>query len=99
VTLTPEGTGTRLDYLVKAQVGGKIAQVGQRLIDGAARKMADDFFERFGAALAPQAPGPDASPSPATAAGADRPAGPAIAPWAWAIAVAAAAGLAYVALR
>ncbi len=55
VELVPEGTGTRLNYAVTAQVGGKIAQVGQRLIDGAARKMADDFFARFSAALAASA--------------------------------------------
>ena len=39
--------GTRLDYTVDAQVGGKIAQVGSRLIDGASKKMADDFFKAF----------------------------------------------------
>jgi len=42
---TPEGT--ELTYLVEAKVGGKIAQLGSRLIDGFARKMADQFFERF----------------------------------------------------
>jgi carbon monoxide dehydrogenase subunit G len=44
---------TTLTYVVKAQVGGKIAQVGSRLIDGAAAKIADDFFARFGAHFAP----------------------------------------------
>lgn len=39
---------TLLRYQVKANVGGKLAQVGSRLIDGAARKMADDFFAAFG---------------------------------------------------
>ena len=39
--------GTRLDYTVDAQIGGKIAQVGSRLIDGASKKMADDFFKAF----------------------------------------------------
>lgn len=47
VTLESDGDATRLRYVVKASVGGKLAQVGQRLIDGAARKMADEFFERF----------------------------------------------------
>jgi carbon monoxide dehydrogenase subunit G len=47
VQLTPAGTGCELGYTVNAQVGGKIAQVGQRLIDGVARSMADDFFKRF----------------------------------------------------
>lgn len=48
VSLAP-GTddGTALSYAVKAQVGGKLAQIGSRLIDGAAAKMADDFFARF----------------------------------------------------
>ena len=40
-----------LTYTVEAQMGGKIAQLGQRLIDGAANKMADDFFKRFDAHL------------------------------------------------
>src|SRR4051812_42381096 len=47
VKLTPQGTGCELAYVVNAQVGGKIAQVGQRLIDGVARSMAEDFFKRF----------------------------------------------------
>jgi uncharacterized protein len=47
VKLTPQGTGCQLDYSATAQVGGKLAQVGQRLIDGVARSMAEDFFKRF----------------------------------------------------
>jgi uncharacterized protein len=47
VALSPDGDGTLLRYDVKATVGGKLAQIGQRLIDGAAKKMADDFFEQF----------------------------------------------------
>ena len=43
-----EGATTLLRYKVQANVGGKLAQVGQRLIDGATRKMADDFFAAFG---------------------------------------------------
>jgi carbon monoxide dehydrogenase subunit G len=42
-----EGGGTELTYNVDAKVGGKIAQLGSRLIGGFARKMADQFFERF----------------------------------------------------
>lgn len=42
-------TETQLDYTASAQVGGKIAQVGSRLIDGIARKIAEDFFKRFDA--------------------------------------------------
>lgn len=47
VTLTPNEAGCELAYTVQASVGGKIAQLGQRLIDGAARAMAEDFFKRF----------------------------------------------------
>jgi uncharacterized protein len=43
--------GTRLGYEVEASVGGKIAQLGSRLIDGFAKNMADQFFERFQAAV------------------------------------------------
>jgi len=53
VALTPEGTGTRLKYNAKAQVGGKMAQVGSRLIDAAASKVAEDFFKAFEAQLSP----------------------------------------------
>jgi carbon monoxide dehydrogenase subunit G len=54
VTLAPaEGDATALTYVVKAQVGGKLAQIGSRLIDGAAAKIADDFFARFSERLAP----------------------------------------------
>jgi hypothetical protein len=47
VKLTADGADTILDYAVKANIGGKLAQLGQRLIDGAAKKMADDFFAKF----------------------------------------------------
>lgn len=49
VALVPEGDATRLDYSVKAMIGGKLAQLGARLIDGVARKLADDFFKAFNA--------------------------------------------------
>src|SRR5579864_156614 len=51
VVLTPEGDGTSLTYTAHANVGGKLAQIGQRLIDGAARQIADEFFGRFAAVL------------------------------------------------
>jgi uncharacterized protein len=51
VTLTPEAGGTALAYTAKAAIGGKLAQIGQRLIDGAAKQIADDFFTRFSAAV------------------------------------------------
>ena len=47
VTLEPIPEGTRLSYDVEASVGGKIAQLGSRIIDGFAKKMADEFFTRF----------------------------------------------------
>ncbi len=47
VTLSDAENGTRLSYDVEAQVGGKIMQLGGRLIDGVARKMADQFFDTF----------------------------------------------------
>jgi carbon monoxide dehydrogenase subunit G len=47
VQLAPDGEGTRLSYQVKASVGGKLAQIGSRLVDAAARKIAQDFFAAF----------------------------------------------------
>ena len=47
VSLTPEGHSTRLAYKVKANVGGKLAQIGSRLVDAAANKVANDFFNAF----------------------------------------------------
>ncbi len=47
VKLAEDGPGTILTYDVKAQVGGKIAQLGARLIDATAKQMADAFFDRF----------------------------------------------------
>jgi len=43
--------GTLLSYNVEAQIGGKLAQIGQRLVNGVAKKLADQFFEKFGAAV------------------------------------------------
>ncbi len=75
--------GTLLTYDVKASVGGKIAQLGSRLIDGFAKKMADQFFENFqkavegpGAAEAaaePATPSAEAAPEPAPAPAAAAP--------------------------
>ena len=47
VKLSSQGDQTLLSYDVKANVGGKLAQIGSRLIDAAARKVADDFFKNF----------------------------------------------------
>jgi len=51
VRLVPKDGGTLLSYDVEAQIGGKLAQLGQRLVNGAAKKLADDFFVRFAAAV------------------------------------------------
>ena len=51
VKLTDKDGGTLLSYNVEAQIGGKLAQLGQRLINGAAKKMADEFFQKFAAAV------------------------------------------------
>ncbi len=53
VALTAEGVQTRLKYHARAQVGGKLAQVGSRLVDAAAAKVAEDFFKAFEANLSP----------------------------------------------
>jgi uncharacterized protein len=52
VNLAEDGGATRLHYTVQAHVGGKLAQIGSRLIDSVARKMAENFFTRFVAAVA-----------------------------------------------
>jgi carbon monoxide dehydrogenase subunit G len=51
VRLVPKDGGTLLSYDVEAQIGGKLAQLGLRLVNGAAKKLADDFFVRFAAAV------------------------------------------------
>jgi carbon monoxide dehydrogenase subunit G len=53
IALEEEGAETVMRYGVQAQVGGKLAQIGSRLIDGTARKLADQFFDRFAAAVDP----------------------------------------------
>jgi len=51
VKLTDKDGGTLLTYDVEAQIGGKLAQLGQRLVNGAAKKVADDFFANFAKAV------------------------------------------------
>ena len=61
VRLEDVDEGTKLTYDAEAKVGGKLAQLGSRLIDGFAKKMADQFFDRFKARLEPEdAPDPEA---------------------------------------
>src|SRR5207302_486972 len=47
VALSPEGNGTRLAYAARATVGGKMAQIGSRLIDATAAKITENFFKAF----------------------------------------------------
>lgn len=80
VVLKEVAEGTELSYEAKAQIGGKLAQVGSRLIDSVAKKMADDFFKAFQNELSPQekvnttaietsqTPGPQSSTSTAPSA-------------------------------
>lgn len=61
VLLIPQQNGTTLAYSAKATIGGKLAQIGQRLIDGAAKQLADEFFSRFASTVVP-APVPESVP-------------------------------------
>jgi len=87
VSLTEAEGETLLSYAAEAKVGGKLAQLGSRLIDGTARKMADDFFSRFsqivverqGGGPGEAAPAPEAPAEAATTAKPEAPAAPAAA--------------------
>jgi uncharacterized protein len=72
VALKDDGAGTLLSYQVNAQVGGKLAQLGARLIDATAKQMADAFFDRFSTHV--QAMMPNAPESVAVAAASPQPA-------------------------
>ncbi|MDM0113561.1 carbon monoxide dehydrogenase subunit G [Variovorax sp. J22R133] len=84
VSLVPNDAGCELAYTVQAQVGGKIAQLGQRLIDGAAKSMADDFFKRFDNEMQERYPPPAAAAAPASAADTMSQKAPAESPGWWA---------------
>jgi hypothetical protein len=87
ILLREDGTATELDYTLEASVGGKLAQVGSRLVDGVARRLAEHFFARFtaivaatGAEVVAPGAGPEqAAVPPPSAAGAADLAGPAAA--------------------
>lgn len=68
VRLSPADGHTRLSYEAKASVGGKLAQIGSRLVDAAAKKVADDFFRAFNEKVASLHA---RAPAPAEAAGKD----------------------------
>jgi uncharacterized protein len=69
VRLKEEGGETLLNYNAKADVGGKLAQLGSRLIDGTAKKMADEFFANFQQQVTGPAPAPEAPAAPVPAPG------------------------------
>jgi carbon monoxide dehydrogenase subunit G len=84
VRLSDENGGTRLGYTVEAHVGGKLAQIGSRLIDATARKMAQDFFSRFSQVVGGvPAAGEGAAAPPAAAAAPSRK--PGLSPIIWVI--------------
>ncbi len=96
VMLTSENGGTVLRYEANASVGGKMAQIGSRVVEGVAKKMADDFFSTFaeqvapagetGAEEAPAAPAEEpAEAAPASASG--------IPTWAWVVGLLAIVGI------
>ena len=98
VELKPLESGCELHYTVHSSVGGKIAQMGQRLIDGVAKNLAEDFFKRFEAELQRLYPAPEgartvAAPAPAAAPSAGLPV------WVWVAAVAAVAAAVWFATR
>lgn len=77
VSLVPDGDGTVIRYDVDATVGGKLAQIGSRLVDTTARKMAQDFFREFGAIVSMRPP-PALGPAIAARAAAQQSLSPAI---------------------
>ncbi|MFN0038391.1 MAG: SRPBCC family protein [Burkholderiales bacterium] len=77
VGLASDAEGTLLTYQATASVGGKLAQIGSRLIDGVAKKMADEFFAKFNATVTK----PDAPDSAQTPAVATKPSP--LPPWVW----------------
>jgi carbon monoxide dehydrogenase subunit G len=82
VHISAEGEGSLLEYDAKAIVGGRLAQVGQRLIDGAAKALADEFFAKFVALMQPHAaPSPPSMPAPLAADG--KPSEEGLAPQIW----------------
>jgi hypothetical protein len=90
VRLEEDGAATILHYEVKADVGGKLAQLGSRLIDSTARKLSGEFFSRFAAIVAaPAEPVPAAAAAPPRSTNAGR-------QWIWALAAVLAALATYI---
>jgi len=88
VKLLDEGAGTKLSYVVEANVGGKLAQIGSRLIDATSRKMADEFFQRFAAIVGGPAPAASAPAAPSAVPSAPAPEKGRLAPAYWVVGLA-----------
>ncbi|HSH89496.1 MAG TPA: carbon monoxide dehydrogenase subunit G [Ramlibacter sp.] len=95
VKLEPEGDSTRLRFDAKAQVGGKMAQIGSRLVDATAQKLTEQFFSAFEAHLRPA--GAEAAEA-AAVAGAGAPPGKTSIGW-WVVAALVAAAVVYYLVR
>jgi carbon monoxide dehydrogenase subunit G len=91
VRLTEDGAVTVLNYAAKAEVGGKLASVGSRLVEGVAKKTADDFFGKFSALVGEGDADAAAAEAEAPATASDAPAAPAesggYSPWVWGVGI------------
>ena len=83
VLISAQGEGSLLEYDAKAVVGGRLAQVGQRLIDGAAKALADEFFAKFAAVMQSRATPPAVPGTPAPLAADGKPREEGLAPQIW----------------
>jgi carbon monoxide dehydrogenase subunit G len=84
VEIKPLEKGCELHYTVHSSVGGKIAQLGQRLVDGVAKNMAEDFFKRFEAELEKRYP-PLEEPVRIESTASSQQASAGLPSWAWAV--------------
>jgi carbon monoxide dehydrogenase subunit G len=83
VSLHPHAEGCELQYTVHSTVGGKLAQLGQRLIDGAAKSLAEDFFKRFDEALQAKYPATEGAAVPSETAPETTPDSGGVPTWVW----------------
>lgn len=83
VSLHPHAEGCELQYTVHSTVGGKLAQLGQRLIDGAAKSLAEDFFKRFDEALQAKYPATEGEAPVATSTEQAAPSSGSVPTWVW----------------
>ena len=83
VSLTSENGGTLLRYEANASVGGKMAQIGSRVVEGVAKKMADEFFTTFVEQVVPGGGAEAAAPAEEIAPTAADAAGKGLPTWAW----------------